>query len=151
MFAAEQYAQAQAAAQAVAAAQYYANFGAQSLNANMTAAAAVSAAGQHHPQPPPGSMASAPQDFGPFVTQAGGPPPHRRGPPGPPGSTGPSPLAVFAPAPPILSGLQGSNQINPYLLQQQPPLPPREPSSSRFVKLHFFKQFYKFKVYIEDH
>ena len=148
MFAAEQYAQAQAAAQAVAAAQYYANFGAQSLNANMTAAAAVSAAGQHHPQPPPGSMASAPQDFGPFVNQAGGPPQHRRGPPGPP---------AFAPAPPILSGIQGSNQINydsqinPYLLQQQPPLPPREPSSSRFVKLHFFKQFYEFKVYIEDH
>ena len=125
MFAAEQYAQAQAAAQAVAAAQYY---------ANMTAA--VSVAGQHHPPPPPGSMASAPQDFGPFVNQAGGPPQHRRGPPGPP---------AFAPAPPILSGIQGSNQINydsqinPYLLQQQPPLPPREPSSSRFVKLHFFK------------
>ena len=149
MFAAEQYAQAQAAAQAVAAAQYY---------ANMTVA--VSATGQHHPPPPPGSMASAPQDFGSFVTQAdlvrglsqaGGPPLHRRGPPGPPGSAGPSPLAAFAPAPPILSGLQGSNQINPYLLQQQPPLPPREPSSSRFVKLHFFKQFYEFKVYIEDH
>ena len=142
MFAAEQYAQAQAAAQAVAAAQYY---------ANMTAA--VSAAGQHHPPPPPGSMASAPQDFGPFVNQAGGPPQHRRGPPGPPGSAGPSPLSAFAPAPPILSGLQGSNQINPNIfnLQQQPPLPPREPSSSRFVKLHFFKQFYEFKVYIEDH
>ena len=132
MFAAEQYAQAQAADQAVAAAQYY---------ANMTAAVSV-AGGQHHPPPPPGSMASAPgQDFGPFVTQAGGPPgQHRRGPPGPPGSAaGPSPLSAFAPAPPILSGLQGSNQINPYLLQQQPPLPPREPSSSRFVKLHFFR------------
>ena len=129
MFAAEQYAQAQAAAQAVAAAQYY---------ANMTAA--VSAAGQHHPPPPPGSMASAPQDFSPFVNQAGGPPQHRRGPPGPPGSAGPSPLSAFAPAPPILSGLQGSNQINPNIfnLQQQPPLPPREPSSSRFVELHFF-------------
>ena len=135
MFAAEQYAQAQAAAQAVAAAQYY---------ANMTAA--VSVAGQHHPPPPPGSMASAPQDFGPFGNQAGGPQQHRRGPP------------AFAPAPPILSGPQGSNQtvewsnqINPFLLQQQPPLPPREPSSSRFVKLHFFNQFYEFKVYIEDH
>ena len=136
MFAAEQYAQAQAAAQAVAAAQYY---------ANMTAA--VSAAGQHHPPPPPGSMASAPQDFSPFVNQAGGPPQHRRGPPGPPGSAGPSPLSAFAPAPPILSGLQGSNQINPNIfnLQQQPPLPPREPSSSRFVKLHFLNNFTNLK------
>merc|ERR1719464_1495921 len=86
----------------------------------------VALAGQHHPPPPPGSMASAPQDFGPFVNQAGGPQQHRRGPP------------AFAPAPPILSGPQGSNQtvewsnqINPFLLQQQPPLPPREPSSSR--------------------
>ena len=104
MFAAEQYAQAQAAA--VAAAQYY---------ANMTAAAAVSAGQQ--PPPPPGSLASvtAPQDFGPLVSQAVAPPPT--------GTT----LAAFAPAPPVLSGLQAQ------YLMQQPPLPPKEPSSSRFV------------------
>ena len=114
MFAAEQYAQAQAAAQAVAAAQYY---------ANMTAAAVVSAGQQ--PPPPPGSMASvtAPQNFSPLVTQAPPPPPGTIQ-----GSTGLN-MAAFAPAPPVLSGLQTS------YLMQQPPAPPKDSSSSRFAIL----------------
>ena len=138
MFAAEQYAQAQAAAQAVAAAQYY---------ANMTAAAAVAVSAGQQPPPPPGSMASVtagPHNFNPLVTQAVG---HH--PPPPPGTTH---LAAFAPAPPVLSGLQAS------YLMQQPPLPPKESSSasaSRFVTylvvscLYRFLQYYFHRVHIE--
>ena len=118
MFAAEQYAQAQAAA--VAAAQYY---------ANMTAAAAVSAGQQ--PPPPPGSLASvtAPQDFGPLVSQA---------PLAPPVPTGTTLVGAhaFAPAPPVLSGLQAQ------YLMQQPPLPPKEPSSSRYVNILILRNFF---------
>ena len=118
MFAAEQYAQAQAAA--VAAAQYY---------ANMTAAAAVSAGQQ--PPPPPGSLASvtsAPQDFGPLVSQA---------PLAPAVPTGTTLVGAhaFAPAPPVLSGLQAQ------YLMQQPPLPPKEPSSSRYVNILILRNF----------
>ena len=122
MFAAEQYAQAQAAA--VAAAQYY---------ANMTAAAAVSAGQQPPPaQAPPGSLASvtsAPQDFGPLVSQA---------PLAPPVPTGTTLVGAhaFAPAPPVLSGLQAQ------YLMQQPPLPPKEPSSSRYVNILILRNFF---------